>query len=65
VFAAWPELDALGSRYYEVGAPQRLWSLVNNLHYVLAKMGVPNEVLRAPLPPAGPRALLRHARAQA
>jgi hypothetical protein len=33
----------------------------NNLHYVLANMGVPNDVLQAPLPPEG---RLRYARAQ-
>jgi len=36
----------------------------NNLHFVLANMGVPGDVLRAPPPPEGPRALLRYARAQ-
>jgi hypothetical protein len=43
---------------------ERLWDLPNNLHYVLANMGVPNDVLRARLPPEGPRSLLRYARAQ-
>jgi hypothetical protein len=44
-----------------IGPAQRLWTLPNNLHYVLANMGVPNDALRAPLPPGGPRALLQHA----
>jgi hypothetical protein len=60
--AVWDELDAIGPRYYVVGQGQRLWALPNNLHYVLANMGVPNDMLRSPLPPEGPRALLRYAR---
>jgi hypothetical protein len=62
--AVWDELDAVGARYYWAVEGERLWALPNNLHYVLANMGVPNDVLRAPLPPEGPRALLRYARAQ-
>jgi hypothetical protein len=58
----WDELDAVGPRYYVVGQGQRLWTLPNNLHYVLANMGVPNDMLRSPLPSEGPRALLRYAR---
>jgi len=59
----WDELDAVGARYcWSVG--ERLWSVPNNLHFVLASMGVPGDVLRAALPPEGPRALLRYARAQ-
>jgi hypothetical protein len=65
VLAAWGELDAVGSRYYWAVQGQRLWSLPNNLHYVLANMGIPTDLLRAPLPPEGPRALLRYASAQA
>ncbi len=34
----------------------------DNLHYVLGNMGVPDDVLCSPLPPEGPRALLRYAR---
>jgi hypothetical protein len=60
--AFWDELDAVGPRYYVVGQGQRLWALPNNLHYVLANIGVPNDMLRSPLPPEGPRALLRYAR---
>ena len=62
--SAWDELDAVGPRYFVVGQGERLWAVHNNLHYVLANMGVPNDVLRAPLPAGGPRALLRYARAQ-
>lgn len=58
--AAWDELDAVGARYYVAVQGERLWSTPNNLHYVLGNMGVPNELLRAPLPPEGPRALLRY-----
>lgn len=64
VLAAWDELDAVGPRYYAAVQGQRLWSLPTGLHYVLASMGVPNDILRAPLPPEGPRALLQYARAQ-
>lgn len=60
--SAWNELDSIGARYYAAVQGERLWSIPNNLHYVLANMGVPNEILRAPLPPEGPRALLRYAR---
>ena len=60
--ATWDELDAVGARYYVAVQGERLWSVPNNLHYVLANMGVPNEILRAPLPAEGPRALLRYTR---
>jgi hypothetical protein len=59
---AWPELDAVGSRYYWAVQGQRLWTVPNNLHFVLANLGVPTELLNAPLPPEGPRALLRYVR---
>ena len=58
----WPELDAVGERYAVGSQPRQLWSVPNNLHFVLANLGVPNDVLRAPLPPDGPRALLRYVR---
>jgi hypothetical protein len=59
---AWSELDAVGDRYCSSFYGKRLWSVPNNLHYVLARMGVPTEILNAPLPAEGPRALLRYAR---
>jgi len=62
VLGAWSELDAVGPRYYAAVQGVRLWSVHNNLHYVLANMGVPTEILNAPLPAEGPRALLRYAR---
>ncbi|HWO18553.1 MAG TPA: hypothetical protein VNO30_07240 [Kofleriaceae bacterium] len=62
VLGAWSELDAVGARYYAAVQGERLWSVPNNLHYVLANMGVPAEILNAPLPAEGPRALLRYAR---
>jgi hypothetical protein len=62
--AAWGELDAIGARYYWALEGKRLWAGPTGLHHVLANMGVPSEVLRAPLPPGGPSALLRYARAQ-
>lgn len=58
----WPELDAVGARYYSALQGRRLWSVPNNLHFVLARLGVPTERLTAPLPPEGPRALLRYVR---
>jgi hypothetical protein len=61
VLAAWSELDAVGARYCYSFHGERLWSVHNNLHYVLGNMGVPNEILRTPLPAEGPRALLRYA----
>ena len=58
----WDELDAVGPRYFDGVQGRSLWSLPSSLHYVLANMGVPGEVLRAPLPPEGPRGLLRYVR---
>jgi hypothetical protein len=58
----WPELDAVGSRYYWAVQGERLWALPNNLHFVLANLGVPTDVLRTPLPPGGPRDLLKYVR---
>lgn len=57
---AWSELDAVGSRYFIAVQGQSLWSIPNSLHYVLANMGVPHDLLRAPLPTDGPRGLLRY-----
>jgi hypothetical protein len=62
VLGAWSELDAVGARYCDSFYGKQLWSVPNNLHYVLANMGVPTEILNAPLPAEGPRALLRYAR---
>jgi hypothetical protein len=61
VLGAWSELDAVGARYCSSFYGKPLWSVPNNLHYVLANMGVPTEILNAPLPAEGPRALLRYA----
>jgi hypothetical protein len=58
----WPELDAVGTRYYSALQGRSLWSVPNNLHFVLARLGVPTELLSAPLPPEGPGALLRYVR---
>lgn len=64
VLKVWGELDAVGPRYYSAVEGKRLWSLPNTLHYRLANMGVPNDVLRAPLSAeAPPKSLLRYARA--
>lgn len=58
----WDELESVGPRYYAAVQGARLWSVGNTLQYVLANLGVPTELLRAPLPPDGPRGLLRYAR---
>ena len=57
----WDELDAVGPRYSWGQPNERLWRVARGLHYVLANMGVPDNVLDAP-PPGGPRALLQYAR---
>jgi len=59
----WDQFDAIGERYFTAVQGKALWSLPNNLHYVLANMGVPHDLLRAPLPEEGPRGLLRYLRA--
>jgi hypothetical protein len=61
----WDELEAVGSRYYVTVECERIWRVARGLKYVLANMGVPNELLTAPLPLGGPRVLLEHARATA
>ncbi len=58
----WDELDAVGPRYFDGVQGQSLWTLTGSLHYVLGNMGVPHDLLRAPLPPEGPRALLKYVR---
>ena len=60
--SVWDELDVVGPRYYVAVQGKSLWSIPNSLHYILANMGVPHDLLRAPLPPEGPRALLKYAR---
>ena len=50
----WDTFEAEGARYSngsEVGS--FLWSLSNNVKYVLANLGIPGETLRSPLPPGG------------
>ena len=59
---AWNEIDAVGSRYYAALKPERMWNIPNSLHYVLGRLGVPNERLSEPLPPGGPAELLKYAR---
>ena len=58
----WDEFDAVGPRYFTAIQGHSLWTLPNSLHYILGNMGVPHELLRAPLPPEGPRALLKYVR---
>jgi hypothetical protein len=62
VIDAWDEFDSIGPRYFTAVQGKTLWSIPNNLHYVLANMGVPHDLLRAPLPAEGPRGLLRYVR---
>ena len=61
VLGFWGELDAVGARYYAALEDKPLWDVTSTLHYVLANLGVPQDRLRAPLPPGGPRALLQFA----
>jgi hypothetical protein len=63
VIKVWDELDAVGPRYFSAVQDKPLWHVHNSLHYVLANMGVPHELLHTPLPPGGPRALLKYVRA--
>ncbi len=57
----WDELLAIGKRYYWAAQGEDLWSIPNNLHFVLANMGLPYNHLRAALPADGLAAILRHA----
>jgi hypothetical protein len=62
VLSRWDEFDAEGARY-SFGTPDgaRLWDIHSNLKYVLARMGIPPEALRQPLPEGGLAALVaRH-----
>jgi hypothetical protein len=54
VVDAWPALQAEGARY-STGAPdgRDLWSVPNNLTYMLANMGLSNARLSRPLPSGG------------
>lgn len=50
----WSVLDAEGARYsLGMADGQPLWSVPNNLKYVLANLGVPVAALQVPLPPGG------------
>ena len=62
VLGRWEEFDAEGARY-SFGSPDgaRLWDIHSNVKYVLARLGIPQESLREPLPAGGLAALLeRH-----
>ncbi len=50
----WDTLDSAGARY-STGEPTGayLWDLTTNLTHVLGRLGVPERVLREPLPPEG------------
>lgn len=50
----WQELNAEGRRY-ALGAAMTgsLWEFPSNIHFVLARSGVPSARLRQPLPPGG------------
>jgi hypothetical protein len=59
----WPALSSLDGRCIgTVNRPAELWSVQNNLHYVLARMGVPPALTQRPLPEGGIAALLAQAR---
>jgi hypothetical protein len=50
----WPLFDAEGQRYSTgLQTPEPLWALPNTIKYVLANLGIPGDVVRAPLPPGG------------
>ncbi len=55
----WETFEAVGPRYTFGGSSTKaLWSVPNNVHYVAAHLGVPEEVVkRRPLPPGGLAAL--------
>lgn len=59
VLGRWDEFEAEGARY-SFGSPDgaRLWEVHTNVKYVLARMGVPQEALRRPLPGGGLAALV-------
>jgi hypothetical protein len=56
----WDALDAVGARY-TMGSRngQRLWEIPHVLKYVLARQGVPQPDLVAPLPSGGLAAFVR------
>jgi hypothetical protein len=50
----WDLWDSVGARYSAgMQTPERLWSLPTNIKYVLVNLGIPADVVRAPLPPGG------------
>jgi hypothetical protein len=55
----WPVLAAEGARYSKGLEAQELWSLPTKLSFALARLGVPLELLNAPLPAGGLDALVR------
>jgi hypothetical protein len=55
----WPLLTAEGARYTKGVEPEDLWNLHTNIKFVLARLGVTVEKLRAPLPPGGLAELAR------
>ncbi|WP_218082116.1 hypothetical protein [Anthocerotibacter panamensis] len=61
VLKFWDELYAEGERYTNgSNTGTDLWSNSSNLKYVLANMGVPTELLQAPLPMGGIETLLSY-----
>jgi hypothetical protein len=55
----WPVLAAEGARYSLGLEAVELWGLPTNLSFALARLGVPHDLLRAPLPAGGLAALVR------
>ncbi len=55
----WGPLTLVGSRYAQGSIRgYDLWALANNIKFVLARSGVPQDLLNSPLPPGGVAALL-------
>ena len=60
----WPELDAEGPRYCNsLGVGTGLWPLFTNIKYCLARQGLPEDLLREPLPEGGLAELVAQTRA--
>jgi hypothetical protein len=50
----WDLWDSVGARYSSgLQTPEPLWAIPNNIHYVLANLGIPSDQLDPPLPPGG------------
>jgi hypothetical protein len=60
----WDELVAEGARYSKgQGYGEPLWEMPTNIHYCLAREGLPQELLKEPVPPGGMAELVAKTRA--